>query len=91
MKGNGLPCTGSCKERFPVISCGGRLARRKLLFEWLFLALLEVPREGLPGQKKKTQSISILHPRSHWGCVPVLSVLFTCLPEQLGRWLGSVV
>lgn len=28
MRGNGLPCRQSCKEHFPLISCGGRLVRR---------------------------------------------------------------
>lgn len=64
----------------------------KLLFEWLFVAFLEVAR-GLPAQKKEkeTQSISIFHQGRHWGCVLVLSFLFTHLPEWLGKWLGSVM
>lgn len=63
----------------------------KLLFEWLFVAFLEVAQKGLPAQKKKNQSISILQPGSHWECVLVLSFLFTHLPKRLGRWLGSVM
>lgn len=64
----------------------------KLLFEWLFVALLEVAWEGLPARKKKRKlrAFPSLHQASRWGCVLVLSFLLTHLPERLGRWLGLV-
>lgn len=51
----------------------------KLVFEQIFVACLKAAQEGLPTQKKnkKLRTLPSWYQGSHWGCVPVLSFLFS--------------
>lgn len=78
------------ERAFPIDHCGGRFMRQNCFLNgylWPFSRWLVVCQ---PKKEKERQSISIFHQGRHWGCVPVLSFLFTHLPEWLGKRLGRV-